>query len=104
MSKRKKFTEDDEIERLREEIRELKSVNRSLLKRLKKIDRNYEERLEEEREKDFKETFEKKETKKESLCPKCAKGQLKVNSDIPGRIITSCETCEYRETKKVPKG
>jgi uncharacterized protein with PIN domain len=39
----RKRNNDDEIEILRKEIRELKSLNRQLLKRLKKVDKGYKE-------------------------------------------------------------
>ena len=84
MGKRKKFDEDDELERLRQENRELKSLNRSLLKRLKKLDRHYEEVIEEAEKEESKE---KETAKKENVCPKCHEGQLIISTSIPGREL-----------------
>ena len=49
--KHKQRDSDEEvIEQLQKEIRELKSINRSLMKRLKKVDREYHKALEGEEE------------------------------------------------------
>lgn len=86
---RSKKRKDDEITRLQKEVRELKSLNRSLMKRLKKVDRriDYEEfEIEEE-------TPPKKKDKREG-CPKC--GQPLESITIVGRTIKRCTECKYR--------
>lgn len=88
--------EDDEIEKLQKEIRELKSINRALLKRLKKLDRNYEESLDREEETKYKEHV----VHKNPACHHCGKGQL-IDVDLAGRIFQRCDTCDFRsKTRK----
>jgi len=95
MRKRAK-RQDDEVERLQKQIRELKSINRSLMKQLKKLSKGihkgeYEEALEEvhTREK-------KKEERRERECPECARaGQLR-EIEIAGRRFERCEHCGYK--------
>ena len=92
--KKRKHRDSDEevIEQLQKEIRELKSINRSLLKRLKKVDREYHKALEEEEE----ESPRPKVKKEEFSCTNCGKGHLVDNKSIPGRVFKSCTSCDYR--------
>lgn len=89
----KKKTED-EVTRLEEQIRELKSVNRSLMKRLKKVDRHYKDVINERDE----ETPEKEGTKR--TCPHCERGDV-TEVDLLGRVFERCTVCDWRsKTKK----
>ena len=90
--KKRKHRDSDEevIEQLQKEIRELKSINRSLMKRLKKVDREYHKALEEE------ESPRPKVKKEEFSCTNCGKGHLVDNKSIPGRVFKSCTSCDYR--------
>lgn len=93
--KRTRDSDEDTIDRLNNEIRELKSLNRSLLRRLKKLDRNFEEALEEEEEApkhaDYKPSV--------KLCPNCKTGELsEVVIESLGKKYTKCNGpgCRYR--------
>lgn len=84
---RKKRDEQDKEEELREENRKLKSINRSLLKRLKQLDRDYrgahqEDFIEDEQEERF----------KNKKCKDCGKGEL-IEKDLLGRIFIECTIC-----------
>lgn len=97
-NKRKK-KEDDYITRLEKEIRELKSINRSLMKRLKKLDRNFKkvEDLEEELIEIYKNEEHKPKVQK---CPECAKGTI-IETNLGVRILKKCsESCGWRQTVK----
>lgn len=98
--KAQKGTDDFTIDRLNQEIRELKSLNRSLMKRLKKIDREYYEALENTEEDDEIESakFE-SETLKAIQCPDCNKGVLTVTT-LAGRQFSRCNMCDYRSKAK----
>lgn len=84
--------QEDEYSRLRKEIRELKSVNRALRKRLKKVDREYKE-PETDHEKELEDKFE--EFTKVASCSLCGKGEI-VTITIAGRKFERCNTCTYR--------
>jgi len=90
--KRKPRDSDEEtIERLQQELRELKALNRSLMKRLKKVDREYHKAFDEE------EVYEAKHKKQNEFdCPQCGKGHLKDNTGIPGRLFRTCTSCDYK--------
>jgi DNA-directed RNA polymerase subunit M/transcription elongation factor TFIIS len=92
----KKFDSEDRVQQLEKENRELKLLNRSLLKRLKKLDRNA-SRVE-ELEEEIKEQEERAAAKKEearTACPKCNKNEL-TTTTIAGRSFVRCELCGYR--------
>jgi hypothetical protein len=92
--KRKKSSDEETIERLENEIRELKSLNRSLLRRLKKVDKGYYKNRDEDDEESVeapKEYF--KEQKKS--CTNCAKGEL-IEVSVAGRKFIRCELCGFR--------
>jgi len=99
MSNRRK-KQDDEYSRLRKEIRELKSVNRALRKRLKKVDREYKEPEADEHEKLLEDHFE--EFTKQPSCSHCGKGEI-VSISIAGRKFERCNTCTYR-SKAIKNG
>ena len=86
---------EDEIDRLEEQIRELKSINRSLMKRLKKVDRHYKDVIN-EREEDS--DTEKERTKR--TCSHCERGEL-TEVNLLGRVFERCTVCDWRsKTKK----
>ena len=91
IKKKKKRTQDDEVDRLQQEVRELKSLNRSLLKRLKKVDRFYHESLEqEEAVVEAKPVY-----TTPPKCPKCGIGKM-LAVTVVGRSFTRCEDCGHR--------
>lgn len=97
---RKKKKDLDHTEKLELEIRELKALNRTLMKRLKKVDRDFRkiEDLEAELEDYHKqEDF----TPKKKVCPSCTRGAI-IEVDLGTRTLRRCElACGWRETKKV---
>lgn len=92
--KRTRDSDEDTIDRLNSELRDLKALNRSLLRRIKKLDRNYEESLEQE-EPEYtpppKKTLPK--------CPNCKEGELEqVEIESLGKKYSKCNgpSCRYR--------
>lgn len=96
--KRKKYEkEQDQIEQLEKEIRELKAINRSLLKQLKKLSRGINKEAYEEAISEVE--VEKEEAPKKKKCPECARtGGLK-EITVAGRQFERCEHCGYRSGK-----
>ena len=87
---------EDEISRLEEQIRELKSINRSLMKRLKKVDRHYKDTINERDE----EAPEKEGNKR--TCFNCERGDI-TEVNLLGRVFERCTVCDWRSgTKKTP--
>jgi hypothetical protein len=106
MGKRRK---DDEIGRLEQEVRDLKAVNRSLLKRLKKLNRGFRKERGEE------ETPKRNSTKKprkvepdddkpyippSRKCPDCEKGEV-VEFCVLDRRWEQCTICDRRTKTKI---
>lgn len=94
--RRKKRTEEDELEQVREELRKAKATIRSLTKQLKKLNRGA-KRIEilEEIVKD--ESFNKEEYAAPAvqLCGECRQGPLE-ETNIVGRKFLSCAACGWR--------
>lgn len=90
----------DEVEELEKQIRDLKSLNRALMRRLKKVDRNYREALNQS-EKDLENDQEQKaeENKIRRACSHCERGEL-IEVNIVGRIFTRCSVCDWRSGAK----
>lgn len=82
---------DNEIERLEAEIRELKQTNRSLLKRLKKVDKGY---VKVKADRELK--IPKDELEEDFDCVNCGKG-YKQEAEIGPRKIVTCTNCDYRK-------
>src|ERR1700676_3981434 len=84
---------EEENERLLEEVRELKALNRSLLRQLKQrskgIHREYDLKPKKE---DYKED---KKKNNDPDCSNCGKGQMK-DVDLAGRIFKVCNICKVR--------
>lgn len=88
--------EQDQIELLEKEIRELKAINRSLLKQLKKLSRGINK---EEYDKAIEEISEGKKDQDEpshvKKCPECARASL-TEFVIAGRLFQRCTVCDYK--------
>lgn len=87
----KRNREEDELRRLEKEVRELKALNRSLMKQLKKLNRGYykiREDLDDEDE---------IEVEKYTLpiCEECGRGEL-IEITVLNRKFKRCTTCDYR--------
>lgn len=94
----KKADDDDYIDRLLKENRELKSINRTLLKQLKKLSKGinkdaYEEALDEV-------VHEPKKENPKQACEQCGKGRLN-EIDIAGRKFLRCnnEMCGWKSKR-----
>lgn len=91
---KKHKAELEESDRLHKEIRELKSIIRSLKKRLKKVDRGYKEENDVEQEEDREDDLES--IPRAKKCERCSKGNI-IKVDILGRKFERCENnCGYR--------
>ena len=92
-NRRQRDSDKEEIDRLNDEIRTLKAINRSLLRRLKKVDREYHKALEEDQE----EPVVVKPKLSIPKCPECSEGELIVtkNEGI-NRQWKKCNNCRYR--------
>lgn len=93
--KRKKSSEDDTIERLEKEIRELKTINRSLLRRLKKVDKGYHKAIEDDHEEESQKERTRSEKQYKQHCPECAKGVIE-EVIVAGRKFVRCDLCGHR--------
>lgn len=103
--RREKDEDEDRIEQLEKEVRELKSINRSLLRQLKKLSKGinkqeYEEALDiiENGSKDEKNNRKGTSTGdggSSSSCPECSREGLREIS-IAGRKFLRCSVCEYK--------
>lgn len=88
---------DEYVEQLEKQIRELKSVNRQLTKRLRKLDKHFRETLELEEE-----VLKVRKPKNEDKfdCPQCKKGIL-LNTPMGPKVFTKCDNCAYKKTTNV---
>jgi hypothetical protein len=92
--------EDRELDRLRKEVRDLKSTNKSLLRQVKKLSRGYNRYLAEEDDKKEEALEELIETTVEKTCWDCGGNYKKV--EICGRSFRTCDGCGKRgKVKKV---
>lgn len=97
-AKKRAKREEDEIDRLEKENRELKAINRSLLKQLKKLAKGInKEEIEQTLEK-LEENGPKEEIhrRKQRECPECARSGGFGEITIAGRRFEKCELCGYR--------
>lgn len=109
--KKKHDKEQDYVEQLEKEVRELKAINRSLLKQIKKLSKGinrqeYEEALETVENGEKEEKINRRRTSRgdgrssrDGDCPHCGKGWIR-EVDINGRIFGRCDRCEHR-TKRI---
>lgn len=88
--------EQNDIERLEKQVRELKAINRSLMKQLKKMAKGiYKAEAEEALEK-LEEYVPKKDKQvEEPVCPECTRKGLK-EVIVAGRLFRRCETCGWK--------
>lgn len=93
MAKKRRHKDDYEF-RLEEEIRQLKALNRSLLKELKKRNKGV-YRSEIDLTPEYEEN-DKPSKPKIDWCPECSRGQLE-DFEIAGRIFKVCKICQYRK-------
>lgn len=99
-----KKNRDTYVESLEKEIKGLKALNRQLLRRLKKLDRNFkaiEELTDTEQLEDDKEVA-KDEAKKALRCPKCFQGRM-ISVTFMNRTLTKCSQCDYRTKAEISK-
>jgi len=89
---RKKGT-DDEVEKLEQEIKRLKSENRHLHKELKRSNKKYQPEHEQE------DLIKKDHKEKLNICDNCGKGKLAI-VELGPRKLVRCNVCEYRKTLK----
>lgn len=95
--------EEDELKRLHKEIRELKSINRTLTRKLKKLDKGYTKSIEDEE--DSKEEQLTKQISDSEFheilinCEDCGKGYLK-EVNLMGRLFIQCTSCGPKGRKK----
>lgn len=88
---------DDEMESLRREIRELKSINRQLMKQVKKLNKGYNKTKDDTDD----EPEEKEEVQKER-CPKCTSPaihdlEIKLSNGKP-KVLKFCSACGWKKS------
>ena len=83
---------DDEIAKLEREIKDLKSINRSLQRQIKTRLRKYTPELNQE-------DIIKEEYDHKIKCSNCGKGNKQLVDLGPRKLIT-CTVCDYKETLK----
>jgi len=88
----KKKPPNEEVAQLEKEIKELKSLNRSLQRQLKTRQRKY--KPDHNQEVIIKEDYDNK-----TKCPKCGKGNKQIVELGPRQLVT-CTVCDYKETIK----
>lgn len=93
---RKKSEEEDYIEQLEDQIRTLKAINKTLVKRLKKIDKKFTYHEIEESDIQTKFDVNEKQLKPRLLqCSFCKKNELEY-FEVAGRKIGKCNNCGKR--------
>ena len=96
---KKKRSKEDYTDKLEKEIRELKAINRSLMRQLKKISKGINKEAYDNALEELELSNEKKETKPQrNKCSECGKGTI-VEVNIVGRIFHRCDTCGYKSGK-----
>lgn len=83
MSK-KKNKEEDQLYKLEKENKELKNINRALLKRLRKVDKGYEKR-----------NYREEETIDDNLCKECGKGYV-YEVPLGPKKFFRCSVCSWQ--------
>lgn len=89
--------EEREVERLEKQVRELKSLNKSLLKRLRKLNKGYQSYLDKELEEETPKVLLKEEPK---ICFDCGKGTLEVKI-VLNRRWRACTICSKKTKVKI---
>lgn len=93
---RKNNREEDKVESLEIQVRELKSENRQLHKRLKKLSRGYYKYLEE----DVHEEPEPIKKEEKRICFDCTRGEMVLHI-ILNRRFRECNVCGRRTKTKI---
>jgi predicted RNase H-like nuclease (RuvC/YqgF family) len=88
--------EEDLVDRLEKENRELKATIRSLERRLKKVDKDFRKEMEDVQKEHLLEKEHSRSVPKGRKCEHCGKGHI-IEIDIVGRKFESCDTCDYRK-------
>lgn len=98
---KKRQVEDESltIERLEKEIKELKSVNKSLLRQLKKESRKYKPEFEEDDNSSSAVVKEDETNKLRKICTECGRGKI-IETPLGSRTLIGCTICSYRKTVK----
>ena len=95
----RKRTEEDQVESLERKIRELKSINRSLMKRLKNVSRGYKRYLSEDVETPY-EQGERPKKEEQKVCFDCGRGTMDIKI-ILNRRWRECSVCGKRTSTKL---
>lgn len=96
MDRRVNKREEDELTRLEKENRELKAVNRSLMKQLKKLAKGInKEEVEQALERIEDHAPTKEHTQEEAPCPECGRKGLK-EIILAGRKFQRCCICSFK--------
>jgi hypothetical protein len=90
----------DEIERLEAEVRELRAINRSLMRQIKKLDRGYKEPDEDKGKKKPREVPIDKDEAPARTCPECHKGHV-IEKIVLDRRWEECNLCPRRTKAKI---
>ena len=90
---RNKKDNSDEIERLEQEIKTLRSENRHLKKELKQSNKRYKP------EHDQDELILEEHSPKKEMCNECGKGEI-ITTDLGVRKLIHCTVCKYRRALK----
>jgi len=91
--------EDRLLERLQEENRTLKQMNRSLQKQVKKLNRGYRKFLAVQGEEEEREAVEEAKEVAKKICWDCNEGEFK-KIEIAGRYFRLCNVCGKRGKTK----
>ena len=95
---KKQDREQDEIERLEKEVRELKAINRSLMKQLKKLAKGIHKQEVEEALEKLEENGPKKEDDRRE-CPNCGRTGGLRELILANRRFERCDICDYKSGK-----
>lgn len=103
-TRKRKDNQEDSIERLQGRIKELESTNKTLRKRLKRLEK-YSEQFIETVEAAVEESHEETQPQKSiSRCPECVKGTMAIIK-ITDRQFERCQECGFRtKARKVTSG
>lgn len=92
---KKQTREDEYVDKLEREVRELKSINRSLLKQLKKIARGIHKEEYERTLEDIGHGKKKEDRDDRPTCPQCSSKRI-IETSIAGRRFQRCEVCDWK--------
>lgn len=96
-----KKNRDEYLESLEKEIKELKSVNRQLVRRLKKLDKQFKS-IEQLTSGEREEADQEIEKERVQRCPACHEGRMR-EVTFMNRKLRKCSSCEYRTKAEISK-